>query len=253
MYLSVLTVSVCLYWLYQEELIFLHLEPFWQNLRLPSYRITTDSFIQVYCWCIVHNTAYHSLIVWVFLRGLCCTVIQLYTPSSSDSALRITYAGSSSHNLSTMTSTCVHIIASSRAQWCGSTSSVRVQRVSCQCTTGRFNSNEVRNAMRRRCDAALQRQCDHAVGDAGAQKLAQKPAQKPGQAFLAKIQEDSDTHSSRYVQVFWTWTVGIWWYVGIWYPQVGIWSLCVGMSGELPSHTYHVNLRYLHIVTHTFR
>jgi len=154
------------FWLFREdELIFSHLEPFWQNLRLPSYRITTDSFIQVYCWGIVHNTAYHTLIVWVFLRGLCCAVIQLYTPSSSDGALRITYAGSSSHNLSTMTSTCVLIIASSRARWCGSTFSVRVQRVGCQCTTGRCYSNEVSDAMRcgdatamrprrRRCDCA---------------------------------------------------------------------------------------------------
>ena len=38
------------FWLFREdELIFSNLEPFWQNLRLPSYRITTDSFIQVYC------------------------------------------------------------------------------------------------------------------------------------------------------------------------------------------------------------
>ncbi len=232
------------FWLFREdELIFSHLELFWQNLRLPSYRITTDSFIQVHCWGIVHNTAYHSLIVWVFLRGLCCAVIQLYTPSSSDGALPITYAGSSSHNLSTMTSTCVLIIASSRARWCGSTSSVRVQRVSCQCTTGRCNSNEVSDAMRHRCDAAMRRRWDHADGDA----TAQKPAQKPAQVFLAKIQEDGDTYHSGYVQLFWTWTVGIW------YLQVGIQLLFVGMSVEIPSHTYHINWRYMHIVTHTFR
>ncbi len=97
--------------------------------------------------------------------------------------------------------------------------------------------------MRRWCDAAMRRRRDHTDGDA----TAQKPAQKPAQVFLAKIQEDSDIYSSRYVQVFWTWTVGIW------YLQVGIWWLCVGMSGEIPSHTYHVNLRYMHIVTHTFR
>ncbi len=162
-----------LFWLFQEdELIFSHLEPFWQNLRLPSYQITTGSFIQVYCWGIVHNTAYHSLIVWFFLRGLCCPVIQLYTPSSLNGALHITYVGSLSHNISTMTSVCVLVMPADVAPLLQS-----VQRVSCQCTTGRCNSNEVSNVMRRRCDAAMLRRWDHTDGNATAQKLAQKPAQ----------------------------------------------------------------------------
>ncbi len=58
---------------------------------------------------------------------------------------------------------------------------------------------------------------------------------------------DSDTYSSRYVQVFWTWTVGIW------YLQVGICSIWLGISEEIPSYTYPVNVRYILIVTYTFR
>jgi len=160
------------FWLFQEdELIFSHLE-IWNRFGrtyacfpIGSRRILSFKFIAEVLCIILH------IILWLFeffsnfLRGLCCAVIQLYTPSSSDGALRITYAGSSSHNLSTMTSTCVLIIASSRARWCGSTFSVRVQRVGCQCTTGRCYSNEVSDAMRcgdatamrprrRRCDCA---------------------------------------------------------------------------------------------------
>jgi hypothetical protein len=49
------------------------------------------------------------------------------------------------------------------------------------------------------------------------------------------------------VQVFWTWTVGIW------YLQVGICSIWLGISIEIPLYTYPVNVRYIHIVTYTFR
>ena len=149
--------------------------------------------------------------------------------SSDDAATLIISAGSWSHILSTMTSTCVLIMASPRARC--STSSVHVRRFGC--TAGKFDSNEVRtppaflaatrcgaDVMRLRCDGdatAMRRRCD---GDANAQTAtqprtggAQKPAQKPVQnkpaqkpvqnmqIFLAKILQDSDTYSSRYVQV----------------------------------------------------
>jgi hypothetical protein len=48
-------------------------------------------------------------------------------------------------------------------------------------------------------------QCDRADGDGTAQKPAHKPAQKLAQCvrvFLAKIQQDSGTYSSRYLQEF---------------------------------------------------
>ena len=74
-----------------------------------------------------------------FLRGLCCAVLQIYTPHRT--VHHIPFAGPSSSNLSTMTSTYVLIITSPRAHCSrGSTSSVRVQRVGC--TTGICNSNE---------------------------------------------------------------------------------------------------------------
>ena len=86
-----------------------------------------------------------------FLRGLCCAVLQLYTPHQTVRQHRVTFAGSSSHNLSTMTSRCVLIITSPRARcYRGSTSSVRVQQVGYTC-----NSNEVGKspAFVQRCDA----------------------------------------------------------------------------------------------------
>ena len=138
--------------------------------------------------------------------GLCCAVLQIYTPHRT--VHRITFAGPSSRNLSTMTSTYVLIITSPRAHCSrGSTSSVRVQRVGC--TTGICNSNEVAcvscsdamrrrcdaapmrcgaDAMRRRCDAAMRRRCD---GDATAQNPAQKPAQKPAQYMQVFLQKYS--------------------------------------------------------------
>ena len=75
----------------------------------------------------------------------------------------ITFAGSSSHKLSTMTSTCFLIDASPRTRCSVSTSSVRVQRVGC--TTDECYFNEVpciscSDAMRRRCDAAMRRRCN---------------------------------------------------------------------------------------------
>ena len=102
--------------------------------------------------------------------------------SSDDAATLIIFAGSWSHILSTMTSTCVLIMASPRARC--STSSVHVRRFGC--TAGKFDSNEVRtpptflaatrcgaDAMRLRCgcDAtAMRRRCD---GDATAQTAMQ--------------------------------------------------------------------------------
>ena len=102
--------------------------------------------------------------------------------SSDDAATLIIFAGSWSHILSTMTSTCVLIMASPRARC--STSSVHVRRFGC--TAGKFDSNEVRtppaflaatrcgaDVMRLRCgcDAtAMRRRCD---GDATAQTAMQ--------------------------------------------------------------------------------
>jgi hypothetical protein len=64
-------------------------------------------------------------------------------------------------------------------------------------------------AMRRRCDGDANAQTATQPRTGGAQKPAQKPvqnkpAQKPVQnmqIFLAKILQDSDTYSSRYMQV----------------------------------------------------
>ena len=122
-----------------------------------------------------------------FLRGLCCAVLQIFTPHRTVHS--ITFAGPSSHNLSTMTSTYVLIITSPRARCCrGSTCSVRVQRVGC--TTGICNSNEVGmspafcaatrccgDAMRLQCYAAMRRRCD---GDATAQTAMQPRRNRRG-------------------------------------------------------------------------
>ena len=133
-------------------------------------------------------------------------MLQIYTPHRT--VRRITFAGPTSRNLATMTSTHLLIITSPRAHCSrGSTSSVRVQRVGC--TTGICNSNEVAcvscsDAMRRRCDAspmrcgdatAMRRRCNRA--ESGAETGAETGAVYAG--IFAKIQQDSDTYSSRYV------------------------------------------------------
>ena len=55
-------------------------------------------------------------------------------------------------------------------------------------------------AMRRRCDGDANAQTATQPRTGGAQKPAQKPVQNM-QIFLAKILQDSDTYSSRYMQV----------------------------------------------------
>jgi len=123
-----------------------------------------------------------EIFAWIVLCRL-----QIFTPHRTVHS--ITFAGPSSHNLSTMTSTYVLIITSPRARCCrGSTSSVRVQRVGC--TTGICNSNEVGmspafcaatrccgDAMRLQCYAAMRRRCD---GDATAQTAIQPRRNRRG-------------------------------------------------------------------------
>jgi hypothetical protein len=105
----------------------------------------------------------------------------------------ITFAGSSSHTLSTMTSTCVLIDASPRTRCSGSTSSVRVQRVGCnigECDL--MKSPAFRAATR--CGADAMRRCD---GDVTAMRqrrrdaIAQEPAQKPPAAAQKPAQNSS--------------------------------------------------------------
>ena len=101
-----------------------------------------------------------EIFAWIVLCRL-----QIFTPHRTVHS--ITFAGPSSHNLSTMTSTYVLIITSPRARCCrGSTSSVRVQRVGC--TTGICNSNEVGMspafcAATRCCGDAMRLQCQPAA------------------------------------------------------------------------------------------
>jgi hypothetical protein len=123
------------------------------------------------------------------LRGLCCAVLQIFTPHRTVHS--ITFAGPSSHNLSCMSSSslrpepavveapllqsayyesaCVLMNSASRLHF--------VQR--CDAPAMRCGCNAMR-----RCDGdatAMRRRCDHANGDATAQKPARKPAQKPAQ------------------------------------------------------------------------
>ena len=99
----------------------------------------------------------------------------------------------------------------------------------------------------RRCDGdatAMRRRCrDRADGDATAQKPAHCRYLMSTSRYMISIRR----YVCRYVQVSGSWPVGIW------DLHVGIWWLYEGISEEIPSHTYPVNLRYTHIVTHTFR
>ena len=147
--------------------------------------------------------------------------------SSDDAATLIIFAGSWSHILSTMTSTCVLIMASPRARC--STSSVHVRRFGC--TAGKFDSNEVRtppaflaatrcgtDAMRLRCDGdatAMRPRCDRADGDATAQKQAQKPARKPARKPAQKPAQYAQVFLQKYRKIGTNTTVGICSYVQV--------------------------------------
>ena len=113
----------------------------------------------------MHKTLYHGSIFLAFCVDCAvqCFDSLLLVGRCTAERLLITFAGSSSQNLTTMTSTFVLIDASPRTRSSGSTSSVRVQRVGC--TTDECNFNEVpciscSDTMQRRCDAAMRRRCN---------------------------------------------------------------------------------------------
>ncbi len=139
-----------------------------------------------------------------------CSASTLY--SSSDGAPLITFTGSSSHNLSTTTSTCLLIIASPRGP--EHTAEAPLLQSACKESdtplanvflkkVGKSPATRCGGDAVRPCngDTTAMPHCHSADRDATAQKPAQKSAQHM-QIFLEKIQEDSDTYRSGYLQAF---------------------------------------------------
>ena len=99
------------------------------------------------------------MMVWFFELFPWILLCSASTLCSSSNRASHTFAGASSHNLSTIAPTYVFIITSTRAGCCrGSTSSVRVQRVGCTCNSNEVGKSPVLRAAMR-CAADALRRC----------------------------------------------------------------------------------------------